>query len=200
MLRLNRVIRSIPSGLPLFSRIPCRCRSLSRPVYVNQSERLHGICSILDDSEVTVGDLLLQDADYPPYFKHMQHPEDLKECTQPIIPEYIRHHQRGHHRLLFRVSFKMDNGAFIPLTFLCDTGAPSHFYLSREAYKVLEEGGRILGDELLDYMVVNEAKVAVRATPYTHDPGNIMGLLMLEKLGLSLKEGGFSFSQHPQYF
>ena len=98
--------------------------------YQHHSERRYGVCCIIDDSD----DFLLQDADYPSYFKRMQHPEDLKEFKQPLIPEYnIRHKKRGHHRLLFRISFEMQNGLFIPITFLCDTGAPSHFYLSREA-------------------------------------------------------------------
>jgi hypothetical protein len=91
----------------------------------------HGV-AMIEETQVTAGQLLLQDADYPPNFIHMAHPEDLKESKEPINPEYIRHHKRDHHRLLFRISFiKLESGKFLPLTFVCDTGAPSHFYLSR---------------------------------------------------------------------
>jgi hypothetical protein len=162
----------------------------------------HFDVAMIEASQVTAGDFLFlfhDEDNNPPNFVH---PEDLKEGKEPIIPEYIRQKKPGHHRLLFRVSFKLGTGKFVPLTFICDTGAPSHFYLSRQALAALEAGGRVLVDGELDYMyvVIAGKKAIVKETPYTHEPGNIMGLLMLERLGLNLKEGEFSFASQPEHF
>ena len=109
----------------------------------------------------------------------------------------------NHHRLLLRVSFKLANGKFVALTFVCDTGAPDGLYLSPEADKILADGGRRMEDEAGNtYMDILGKPAATRDTPRTtHQPANMIGLSLRERLGLSLEEdGGFSFQQKFDFF
>jgi hypothetical protein len=83
---------------------------------------------------------------------------------------------------------------------VCDTGAPIHLYLSEPALAVLEAAGRISTDELGSlYVTVVGRKAAVRVTPHTHQPGNILGMLMLERFGLQMTEGSFTFASPAPY-
>jgi hypothetical protein len=151
---------------------------------------------MVDDTEVTEGDLLLHDADYPDSYVHMKHPEDGLPIERAIEPEFIRHRRAHHHRLLLRVSFKLVNGKFAAFTFVCDTGAPDSFYLSPETDKILTDGGRRIEDEAGNtYIEILGKRAATRETPRTHQPGNIIGLSLLERLGLSVESEGFSFKQ-----
>ena len=83
---------------------------------------------------------------------------------------------------------------------MCDTGAPIHIYLSEPALVVLEKAGRIGTDELGSlFVTIDGRKAAIRVTPHTHQPGNILGMLMLERLGLQMTDGSFSFSSPAPY-
>lgn len=151
---------------------------------------------MVDDNEVTEGDLVLHDADFPDSFVHMKHPEDGITADTAIEPEFIRHRRAHHHRLLLRASFKLANDKFVAFTFVCDTGAPDSFYLSPETDKILSDGGRRVEDEAGNtYIEVLGKRAATRETPRTHQPGNIIGLTLLERLGLSVEIGEFSFKQ-----
>jgi hypothetical protein len=83
---------------------------------------------------------------------------------------------------------------------MCDPGAPIHFYFSEPALAVLEAAGSMATDELGSlFVTVAGRKAAVRVTPHTHQPGNIMGMLMLERLGLQMIEGSFTFASPLPY-
>jgi predicted aspartyl protease len=156
---------------------------------------------IVDDNDVTDGDLLLHSEDYPSTFRNMKHEDDEVIADSAIVPDFIRHRRPHHHRLLLRVSFKLTNGRFVPFTFVCDTGAPSSFYLSPSADQILGDGGRRLEDDAGNtYMVIMGHRAATKETPSTHQPGNIIGLTMLEKLGLLVDTTGFSFQEKFDYF
>jgi hypothetical protein len=156
---------------------------------------------MVDDDKVTEGDLLLHDQDFPDSFVHMKHPEDGIIVDHAIVPECIRHRRAHHHRLLLRVSFKLANEKFVPFTFVCDTGAPDSFYLSPYADKILADGGRRIEDEAGNtFIAILNHPAATRDTPATHQPGNIIGLTLLERLGFSMDVGGFSFKQKFDYF
>lgn len=128
----------------------------------------------------------------------MKHPEDGITIDGAIAPEFIRHRRDHHHRLLLRVSFKLANGKFVAFTFVCNTGAPDSFYLSPGSDKILADGGRRIEDEAGNtYIEILGKRAATRETPRTHQPGNIIGLALLERLGLSVESGGgFSFRQN----
>jgi len=63
------------------------------------------------------------------------------------------------------------------------------------AHNILQDAGRIQETETMSEMVkVNGKPALVQETPRDHKPANILGLLMLERMGLQLRFGGFSFS------
>jgi len=102
--------------------------------------------------------------------------------------------------MLVRISLKIGDDRFVSHTFVCDTGVPIHIYLSEPAMSVLEAAGRIETDELGSlFITVAGRKSAVRVTPQTHQPGNILGMLMLERFGLQMREGGFDFTASVSY-
>jgi hypothetical protein len=70
---------------------------------------------MIDDTEVTEGDLFLHDADFPDSYVHMKHPEDEVVVDGAMEPEFIRHRRAHHHRLLLRVSFRLANGKLLLL-------------------------------------------------------------------------------------
>ena len=152
---------------------------------------------IMEENHITEGDLLLCDADFPANYVHMAHPDDYKQVDIPLPINRLLHQKIGHWRLILRVSFRLANGKYLPMSFVCDTGAPYDFYLSREAMKNLTSCGRVKEDEIgnayLDDVVGRKA--AVRETPYTHEPANILGLRMMLKLGCKLTETGFEFTE-----
>ena len=87
---------------------------------------------------------------------------------------------------------------FISYTFVCDTAARVHFYFSKKTVAFLKSAGRIETDEESGayFLTVAGRKATVRVTPQTHQPVNFMGMLMLERLGLEMSEGSFTFA-HP---
>lgn len=156
---------------------------------------------MVDDTEVTEGDLLLHDADFPDSYVHMQHRQDGVVVDHAIQPEFVRHRRAHHHRLLLRVSFKLENDKFVSFTFVCDTGAPDSFYLSPATDRILADGGRRVEDEAGNtYIDILGSRAATRETPRTHQPANIIGLTLLERMGLSLDIEGFRFTQQFEYF
>jgi hypothetical protein len=155
---------------------------------------------MIDQDDAADADLFLQEYDFPENFLNMAHPEDGIIKANPITPEFIRHSRRGHFRMLVRISLRLGDNRFVPFTFMCDTGAPIHIYLSEPALVVLEKAGRIGTDELGSlFVTIDGRKAAIRVTPHTHQPGNILGMLMLERLGLQMTDGSFSFSSPAPY-
>ena len=157
---------------------------------------------IVEDVEASEGDLLLCEADLPANFAGMKHPEDGMLRDTPIPPEFIRHKRPHHHRLLLRVSFKLESsGNYVPFTFVCDTGAPGSFYLAPFADKILAEGGRHKEDDASNtFMTVLNRPAATQETPRNHQPGNSIGLSLIEKLGLVVEKGTFRFIETFDYF
>jgi predicted aspartyl protease len=147
-------------------------------------------------------EMMLQEADFPPNFVHMAHPGDRIQSNTPIETEYIEHQGSfGHHRLIVRVSFRLQSGQYVPLSFVVDTGAPFHFYLADEAVSILKQGNRLVQDEVgTDYMNVLGRKVLVHETPTTHKPANIIGLKMLKIVGLQYHGDSFFFVEQFTHF
>ena len=155
---------------------------------------------IIDHDGAGQADLLLHANDFPENYVNMAHPNDGKITSTPITPEFIRNTRRGCYRMLVRISLRLRDDRFVSYTFVCDTGAPMHFYLSEKALTVLEAAGRVESDEFGSFFIIIAGrKAAVRVTPHTHQPGNLMGMLMLERLGLQMDEGSFNFA-HPLPF
>jgi len=162
----------------------------------DRRERLPSVLMLEGGGGESRVELLLQPSDFPKNFVDMAHPEDFIPTNTPIDPDLFDHEGHyGHHRLILRVSFLTKHDDYIPLTFVVDTGAPFHFYLSAKGTEALEKGGRLLTDGAgQEYMKIFDQNVIVHETPTTHRPANILGLKMIKILkGLQINEGGFSF-------
>lgn len=160
---------------------------------------------MIESDVTTVEELLLHDEDFPNNYINMAHPDDYKE-TNNFSPEYICHSYHGrHNRLIARVAWKISNNNLIPMSFVCDTGAPSHMYLSKYAYDTLEKHNRILTDDRGNqYVKIHLNKTTtfnanIEETPHIHKNANIIGLKALKKLHLALKDDTFSFNENFQY-
>jgi hypothetical protein len=98
--------------------------------------------------------MILHDVDYliyPEYFVNKCHPDDYKLSDQPVF-ETIYHNKLHHNRLLVRLSFMVEGGSFLPLTFVCDTGAPSSIYLSEKARLLLNTRININDDLEIEFI------------------------------------------------
>jgi len=153
---------------------------------------------MIEQSQIVADELLLTHNDFPSNFKYMAHPEDYKISKKPVY-EKIFNKKAHHNRLLLRISWRIKEEEYIPMTFVCDTGAPMFFYLSPQA-KLLLEKERIKEDELQNlYVVIGEKKATIQETPINHQPANVIGLLMLQRLGIHLTEEGFELDKPLSY-
>lgn len=158
---------------------------------------MHNQMLMIDDN--TSDELLLHDDDFPPNYKNMAHPLDYLPVGDYTKPNMHFNKKSHHNRLIFRIYWAIGSDLFVPLSFVCDTGAPMYFYLSPKAKHVLYQ--RILTDDIQqEYAIINNKKVSISDTPQNHLPSNIIGLLMLAHLGLKINADSFSFDNCPDYF
>lgn len=147
-------------------------------------------------------ELLLTSADFPDDFKNFAHPDDYNVTNRPVTPEYICHSRFGrHNRLIFRISLGR-NGSFFSASFVCDTGAPKFLYACPQLLDLLQslQAIHIDDDTGVAWITIQGKKVPLDPTPQCHAPANIIGLRLLHRLGLCLRENGFSFSTDPACF
>ena len=152
-------------------------------------------CLFIEGDAVVAEDMLLRDADFPPYCVRMQHPADYLVSSSPVS-EYITHTPGRHRRLIARISWQKSATEFIPMSFVCDTGAPMGFYLSETAREVLRSLGRIREEDrsgLFSLHVQGLGATAVDDTPRGYCPANIMGLRILQRVGLVVEPDCNSF-------
>lgn len=134
----------------------------------------------------TSDELPLSAADFPSGWVHMAHPEDYVEIAEPV-PLTIFYHVKPHHnRTLLRVSFKIGEGRYLPVSFVVDTGAPSGMYLSTIARAKLEACGRVVVDDPDSEFVEipGLGKTCIQDTSALHQPANLIGLPLIRKLSI----------------
>lgn len=157
--------------------------------------------NMINATEVAAAELLLQDADFPKDYVNMQHPDDYIVIDKPFV-EYIVNSSAHHNRLIVRVCWKVNDDKYIPMSFVCDTGAPTALYLSQKAYKLLTDCKRVLEDDAGNVYasVHGTGSAAVEPTPPGHAPANIIGLKLLMRLKLNLSSSNFVFENIQGYF
>ena len=145
-----------------------------------------------DDNE------MLHDVDFPDYFINKHHPDDYKLIRDYYI-EKIYNTRTDHNRLILRICVKLGNVFFVPISFICDTGAPSYLYFNPVTYRLIAE--RILRDELgMEYLLINEKVFPIKNSPPAHHDVNIIGLRALNKFGFFMDEPEtFDFLRLPNY-
>ncbi len=132
---------------------------------------------------------LLCSADFPSFFVNCAHPGDYVPLVAAIPPQVIVHRKAHHNRLFLRMCFRANDGNYIPITFIVDTGSPSSLYVGEPARSALDAAGRLVNDEAdTEYIDFGAplGKATVQDIPVTHAPANIIGLPLLLKLGLRL--------------
>jgi hypothetical protein len=150
--------------------------------------------------------ILLHDYDFPTHYKKMAHPEDYIETVEPVLDIiYYSRQAPTNERILARVSWKLDNNKYLPMTFVCDTGACSHFYLSEQAMTLLQAAKRLYVNEVEDLQATVSIGInryvmtRIERTPGIYQNANVIGLRMLKKLGLTLTEEQVNFSKEFRY-
>lgn len=152
---------------------------------------------MISEEDMVDSELMLHAADYPRNFVNKMHPDDGRIFTSPISPETIFHKRIHHNRLLLRICIKIAKNKYIPFTFVCDTGAPQYLYLSERVREAISP--RIITDDINEFIMYNGKRITIAGTPSNHDDCNIMGLMMLDILGLKVCAGNFEFEYIPSY-
>lgn len=149
---------------------------------------------------------LMTPEDFPTNYQDCAHPEDfvIRQGNPPPI-EYVHHHNRSrHNRLICRVPWLLTTSTYFTISFIVDTGAPKHLYLSARAMTMLEQHDKLKNDvdTAITYVILNGRKAVIEETLHNHAPANLVGLPLLKRFELSLTETepGFRFCNGMQWF
>lgn len=142
--------------------------------------------------------VMLCPADFPDYYVDMHHPDDYKLSNTYIDPEMIYHEMPDHNRCILRISIKIRNNIFTPVSFICDTGAPSYIYINTLTRRLIKE--KILRDDAgTEFIYVNNRKMLVKPSPPAHPDTNIIGMMALNIFEFWIRGGTFGFDNPPKY-
>ena len=159
---------------------------------------------ISGDDEIIDDGVMLHESDFPKNFINKAHPTDYLLTDKPI-KEFIFHKELRHSRLLLRISFKIDDNLFVPITLICDTGAPSSFYLCEKTRNLIKSRIKTSEELEIEYIKIfdpesgENKKMLIGKNPYNHSDINILGLRSLEIFGLSIYQNYFEFRNLPEY-
>lgn len=150
----------------------------------------------------TAEDLTLCFCDFPSDFTGMHHPDDYKPVSVPFIECILHSSERHHVRMIARICWQKSYAEFIPMSFVCNTGAPRGLYLSEQALTLLMSMGRITYDASGKAYAEIEGVGSMLAelTPPGHAPANMMGLSLLMRLGCRMDQDRFEFESAPPYW
>lgn len=141
---------------------------------------------------------LFQEADFPENYIDKHHPDDYINITEPIH-EFIYHHRPDHNRLIVRTCFKLSKHNYIPVSFVCDTGAPSYIYINELTRRLIKS--RILTDDIgNEFIKIADKNLLLKSSPTNHPDTNIIGLKCLSFFGLFLNGNEFGFTNFPKHF
>ena len=150
--------------------------------------------SLFNDNQFCI---ILQEADFPSYFIDKHHPDDYKSNENPI-QELIYHIRTNHNRLICHISVRISENQYIPLTFVCDTGAPMFLYINEITRRLICKRIK-LDDSENEIIIVNGKKMTINDSPSNHKDVNIMGIRALSWFGLYLDKNTFGFTELPDY-
>ena len=91
---------------------------------------------------------MITDQDFPGHYVNMAHPQDYIARLDPLQTELFYNRRAKHYKLLLRTSFALPDKSFLPMTFVCDTGAPGGFYFCERAMNVVSDVERLKEDDL----------------------------------------------------
>ena len=135
----------------------------------------------------------------------MEHPDDYTISYTPI-KEFIYHNKLKHNRLLLRISFKIEEDEYVPITLVCDTGLPGSLYLCDKTRELLNDRIKIDKDFDIEYITVNDykcndgKKLVLNENPDSEQNVNFLGLNALNYYGLSVRNQMFEIMDLDEYF
>ena len=136
--------------------------------------------------------------DFPKYYINKSHPEDYSLSKVPV-KELIFHKKLRHNRILLRMSFKINEN--LTITLVCDTGAPSSFYLCEKTKSLIAYGDIKTSEDLgIEYIKIDGKKMLIDTIPYNHSDINILGLNGIDHFGMTIFNGTFEFLNLPEFF
>lgn len=144
--------------------------------------------------------IILYEADFPDYYVDKHHPEDYIPVSKPFT-QLIYHDTNEHNRLILRITIKTSNNGYLPVSFICDTGATVGIYTNQLLHRLINH--RIIkdNDSGRDYIIVGGNKITVKHTPPPHQDCNVIGLRALCIFGLVLNSNySFGFINLPEFF
>ena len=155
---------------------------------------------VLEGDSYAQTTLFLSEKDFPKGYVDMAHPQDY-EAVQEFTPQFIKHDYYGFHKkLIARVAFKASDGTVLPMSFICDTGAPGCVYLSPKAWRTLDSKGLLLAAKITGnpYVEIRQDegrvfKAAAEDTLQPHFNANVLGIEALHKLNIRMTDDAFSF-------
>jgi hypothetical protein len=135
---------------------------------------------------------------------HFVNPQDYIISNQPIqLQKTFYQYKQQNPKLLLRVSWRIQENEFMPMSFILDTNAPK-IYLNSATFKVFLERNIIQIDPDMGvmYLKLFGHNYLVEETPIGHAPANKLGLKILCQLGLQLfaiPTYGYDFVQKFDY-
>ncbi|KAJ7472236.1 hypothetical protein B0H11DRAFT_1347089 [Mycena galericulata] len=132
----------------------------------------------------------------PVGWENGQHPDDYKILPTPLQPQYIINPHLQLTRMWYRISFKIADGQYMPMSFLVDTNISRWLYLSDKASNALTEHGRIF--DRYKTRLENGLCFEVQDSPY--EPVNVIGLALIQKFELSVTPGSFRWMKGIEYW
>ena len=142
--------------------------------------------------------ILLTEADFPPHYVNLKHPQDLTIVEKPV-KECIFNKRPNHYRLILRLSWEV-KGGHIPVSFICDTGCSTKICLCDETVDILTQAGVVSTDRFGNMRIKLDGDTAlVDYTPIVHGNINIIPLAVLDTYGFSVKGGIFEVGINCQF-
>lgn len=134
-----------------------------------------------------------------------RHRDDYKYMSHPIDPEFITVQEGSRFKYIFRISFKCGDMAYVPMSFVVDSGLVTDFLLSSEAMHVLQSNNILSTENKIelcdDDNCVYEASVRAVNTKYSQrQQNNYIGIKFIQKYGFIVKGESFRFERNFQFF
>lgn len=83
------------------------------------------------------------------------------------------------------------------VTFMCATGFPGYLYLSESTKKSISS--RIINDKFGEYILLNDKRIKIHKSPSKYRNCDIMGLTMLNIIGMTVTPDNIRFLNKPTH-
>ncbi|KAJ7461465.1 hypothetical protein FB451DRAFT_1371204 [Mycena latifolia] len=186
------------------TRLPGSSQSPQVALVRTYAQVVHEARQVRFNSRPAASDLLmdygdLTSNDFPEGWEAGQHPDDYKILSAPLKPELFI---KDGGRMWYRISIKISDAQYMPMSFLVVSGAPDALYLSSNTMEVLVKHKRVQGlDSCRASMrLKNGLVIPVSEIPETHKPINLLGYWLIQKFGLDLNEERCRWAEELEYW